>query len=509
MTQTAVKFHNTVKFKHCSPLSETLHNFMSTSTSIHYATTFLFTLLLSCSPPMTSAGELPDLGAPDLIDYDTQTEKNLGDAFSTALHNQYTLIEDPELVSAIIRIATNITRQVSPQRGFTFYIIDNKEINAFAGPNGIIGIHSGLIMAAQSEDELAAVIAHEVAHVTQRHLSRTLKQQSTVNLSSFATLLAAILIGTQDPSAGIATYMGGIGLNLQQQLKNSRLHETEADSIGMQYLSKAGYDPDAMGEFFQRLSKASELNEFNPPEILRTHPVTEKRLAEAENRANELLPPGKPTHTTSLPLIKLRLKTVAQNPLTLTINHPLTKDEKCYQKNLEALNTMTNSKRFNQPCLKQAIKNHPQERLYALLLAQIELQTKQQKQALMQLALLNELYPSDLAVTLRRAEAIAAVKGKQAAAEFLRRKIKQFQYPYPIYQEISQYEGQSLHIARAYFYEAKAFESIGDQKRYYYLLGRAKKFMQLDDPLLERLLFLEKYKNNNKNNDKKDNRITN
>jgi predicted Zn-dependent protease len=479
------------------------------ASSTNIAIAFIITLLLSCFPPLASAGELPDLGAPDLIDYDAQTEKNFGDAFSTALHNQYTLIEDPELVSAIRRIAANITRQVSPQRDFTFYIIDNKEINAFAGPNGIIGIHSGLIMAAQSEDELAAVIAHEVAHVTQRHLSRTLKQQSTVNLSSFATLLAAILIGTQDPSAGIATYMGGMGLNLQQQLKNSRLHETEADSIGMQYLSKAGYDPHAMGEFFQRLSKASQLNEFNPPEILRTHPVTEKRLAEAENRANELLTPREPMHTTSLTLIKLRLEAVAQNPVTLTINHPLTKDEKCYQKNLEALVTLTNSKRFDKPCIIQAIKNHPRERLYALLLTQIELQTKQQKQALTQLSLLNELYPSDLAVTLRYAKAISIVRNNEQASDFLRRKVEIFQHPYLIYQGISQYEGQSQHIARAYFYEAKAFKSIGDQKRYHYLLERAQKFMQPDDPLLERLLSQEDNKNNNKNNNKKDSHATN
>jgi len=433
---------------------------------------------------------LPDLGAPGLKTYDPETEKKLGDAFSTILHTQYPLLKDPESLSIFRSIGQKLSQQVSPPRPFSFYLIQAPEINAFAGPNGIIGLNTGLILKADKEDEVAAVLAHEIAHITQQHLSRTLQNQTQVNLTSFASLLAAILIGIHDPTAGMATFLGGTSLNLQQQLKNSRLHETEADSIGIQYLSQAGYDPHAMGQFFAKLSQAAQFNQDTPPEILRTHPVTQRRLAEAQNRANPLPSPPSQDRLT-FKLLKIRIQTLTQPSKTSPSFSSTSNIVQCYQKNLywqQQLPPTTTKPDLN--CLKTALHQKPQNLYLRLLYAQLLNEQNQAKSALEQYRLLYNLYPRNSALIHYYSQFLAAQNQPQKAIQILNHALSNHNTdnPFLLYQTLSQIHSQQQQTAEAYYAQAKAYQTIGNQKRYQYLLQQAQAQLTPEQTALQKKL---------------------
>jgi predicted Zn-dependent protease len=443
-----------------------------------------FLLLFAVSTSWAS-NNLPDLGAPDLKDYDAQTETQLGQAFSTALHTYYDLDYDPETLSYIRRIGEKITSQTGKSRYFNFFVIDNPEINAFAGPNGIIGIHTGLIASARSEDELASVIAHEVAHVTQRHLSRTYEYQSEINMTSIASLIAAILIGTQDPSAGIATYMGGMGLSIQQQLKNSRIHENEADYFGIEYLNEAGYNPYAMGDFFARLSKEAQIYEGSMPEILSTHPVTANRLAKADDRARQFNDASRKEENATLALIQLRLNFTTRTTLDDFQIKNLTNDQACYLKNLKALYAYQNQTvSFDRRCLDSAIESHPHERLYRLLKAQVKV-AQNDATALKDYDYLEAIYPSDFSIVYLHAKALSTLGKREQAIKLLETQTPSFHYQYMLYSELAKLYAEKQDRGRTYYYDALASYNIGNTAKTIYLLKQAKQNLSAKDVKLK------------------------
>lgn len=422
---------------------------------------FIFSSLLLLTSYQLQASELPDLGSPDLVEYDPQTKAALGRAFSTELHTHYDLIEDPETLAYIRHIGRKLTSQTSVKQHFSFYVLNNPEINAFAGPDGVIGIHSGLILEADTEDEVAAVMAHEIAHVTQHHLSRSYDYQKGLNMGSIATLIAAILIGSQDPNAGIATFMGGTALTLQKQLKNSRQHEHEADYFGIQYLDKAGYDPHAMGDFFGKLSKAAQLD-FKPPEILMTHPVTSTRLAQAEDRARQF-PPFKPRpKSISLSLIKQRIlmstKNTSQNAFDILNLSPAVL---CYHNTLNLLKKSTLTKMPQ--CLINKQNTIPTNRLVALVQAQLMIKIHPKK-ALKEFRYLMDIYPQDNSIVYRYAKALVKLKKIPQAQALLTQKIPNFKYQYGLYQLLAHLYSTQHNLSMAYYNNALAQVNIGNLK---------------------------------------------
>ncbi|MBE0492919.1 MAG: M48 family metalloprotease [Thiomicrospira sp.] len=413
---------------------------------------------LALITPISPAQNLPDLGSPGLVIYDRNTEVSLGRAFTKALHTQFNLVKDPETLSYVRRIGHRIASHTHDGRNYRFYVIDDPAINAFAGPDGIIGIHSGLILAADSEDELASVIAHEIAHVTQEHLSRRFEQQSSLNITSFASLLAAILIGTQNPSAGIATIMGATGLSLQEQLRHSRIHEHEADHHGISLLHRSGYNPNAMADFFGKLAKQYQLSEFRPPEILMTHPVTETRLAQASNRAHQLGIPEDHHDKVNLFLIQQRLKHHAQQPNTefIEASNPYSNVIQCYKQHISEKNASA-------ACLKEALSQHPNNRL--LKTAQIMHGQHNNSQKLPSIEALHAIYPQDQAILQLLAQAYQQAGQIEQAIERLERNPHNHTYQFEIYQKLSQLYAQTNKLAEAYFYEANAYLGMGDIER--------------------------------------------
>lgn len=199
------------------------------------------------------------------------------------------LFPDPIVTDYVKHIGNRLRLSSNSRKPLNFFVVNEANINAFAGPAGYIGINAGLILAADTESELASVMAHEIAHVTQNHLQRGLQAASQANLGKVASMLAAIALGFV--SAGAATSAIALGMaGTQQGLLNfSRSNEFEADQIGIRMLYKSGFDPSAMMTFFQRLRQEERYYD-RPPELLMTHPYVEERIAQASNRLANMKP---------------------------------------------------------------------------------------------------------------------------------------------------------------------------------------------------------------------------
>ena len=161
-------------------------------------------------------------------------------------------------------------------------------INAFAIPGGVLGVNTGLIRATRNESELAAVLAHELAHQYQHHMSRAAEAQRDQWWTALAGVAVAALASRGNSQVGEAAVLGSQALMTQQQLQYTREHEREADRVGMGFLVQAGFDPMAMASFFEELDRSTRLNESKIPGYLRTHPVNSERIADAQNRAREV-----------------------------------------------------------------------------------------------------------------------------------------------------------------------------------------------------------------------------
>jgi predicted Zn-dependent protease len=258
---------------------------------MHTTFRLLLSLLLVLQPsaalPQSNFDELPNLGDASGQVISPKQDKELGAYFMRQIRQAGMVLDDEEATSYLEALGHKLAiHSENPGFGFTFFLVDDASINAFAGPGGYIGANVGLFLAAESESELAGVMAHEIAHITQRHLARAFQAQERMSLPTTAAILAAILIGaTTDPAAGAAAMTAASAAGIQHQINFTRANEKEADRVGIQTLADAGFDPYGMPMFFERLQKNSKLYGTRPPEFLSTHPVTINRISEAAARA--------------------------------------------------------------------------------------------------------------------------------------------------------------------------------------------------------------------------------
>ncbi|MEJ2299172.1 MAG: M48 family metalloprotease [Woeseiaceae bacterium] len=234
---------------------------------------------------------LPDLGSPADAILNNTEEARIGRAIMRDIRNSGQVVEDPLVTEYLNAIGSRIAAQTNEgEHSFTFFAVNDDRINAFALPGGFIGIHTGLLEATRNEDELAGVLAHEVAHVTQRHIARAIHANSRQSLLTTAMMLGAIIMaaagGSGDAVQGAMAVAQGTAL--QQQINFTRANEYEADRVGIAALADAGFDPYGMASFFDILGRQqTAAPDMRAPEFLRTHPVTTARVAEARNRARE------------------------------------------------------------------------------------------------------------------------------------------------------------------------------------------------------------------------------
>lgn len=246
-------------------------------------------LLLALAATRALGDGLPDLGDASQAVLSPQQERRIGERAMRDIRQDRNYDDDPELTQYLNDLGYRlVAASPDPGQRFEFFALKDPTINAFALPGGFIGVHTGLILAAQNESELASVLAHEIAHVTQHHLARMIASQKQATLPSLAALALAILAARSNPQvsqAAIATAQAGA---IQSQLNFSRENEREADRVGLTILEKAGFDPRAMPAFFERLQRATRLYANNAPAYLRTHPLTYERIADLENRVQSL-----------------------------------------------------------------------------------------------------------------------------------------------------------------------------------------------------------------------------
>lgn len=268
-------------------------------------------------PPAVAALDLPEMGKSADAVLSPQEEEKLGEAFMRKLRESDKLLDDPALDAYLDHLGYRlVAHSDDPAQKFTFFMLDDPTINAFAVPGGYIGINSGLMLHTRVEDELASVLAHEISHVTQRHIARTLEKGGKFSLPAMAAMIAAIAIGIQNPEIGQAVVTSVAAGSIQMQLNFTRQHEREADRVGMRVLADAGFNPRSMPDFFAELQAATRYYGEGPPEFLRSHPVTTDRIAEAKDRAAQY-EVHTPTAEDALlfPLMRARLLALtAQDP---------------------------------------------------------------------------------------------------------------------------------------------------------------------------------------------------
>ena len=244
---------------------------------------FLIVLLLAV--PRALAEGLPDLGDASQGGFSPSQERRLGESIMREIRADRAYYDDAEAIDYINTLGNRLaSRSPDSRQDFDFFLIRDAQINAFALPGGFIGVNTGLILASQSESELASVLAHEIAHVTQRHIARMIAQQKTSTIASLAGLAAAVLLSRVSGQAAEAAAAFGQAGAIQSQLNFTRENERDADRVGLQILDQAGYDPHAMPVFFERLQRATRIYEGGAPSYLRTHPLNFERIADIQNR---------------------------------------------------------------------------------------------------------------------------------------------------------------------------------------------------------------------------------
>lgn len=243
--------------------------------------------------PMTLTAQdplaLPDLGDSSARILSSDSEREYADALLRQLRNYEFVLEDAELTEYLETLAQRLV-QASGRSGqrFHFALADAPMVNAFASPGGLIVAFSGLVLAAETESELAAVLAHEIAHVTQRHIARAMESAVEDALPILLGSVALALAARGQGDGSQAALVGGMALLQQRQINFTRDNEHEADRLGIQTLARAGFDPTGMSDFFSRLGTIYRAQGSDYPEYLRTHPVTTTRIAEAKARAEQV-----------------------------------------------------------------------------------------------------------------------------------------------------------------------------------------------------------------------------
>jgi beta-barrel assembly-enhancing protease len=394
----------------------------------------LLTLLLTATLSFGAAAradtpdDLPDIGSPANSMLTLEDEYQIGRMIVRGLRDQDQIQEDPEITEYVRSLGYRLSSQAHDgAQKFNFFVVKDNTINAFALPGGFIGVNTGLVLQTKNESELAGVLGHEIAHVTQRHIARSLAAQSRSSLVSTAAMLAAILVGAAAGGGGDAA-MAGVAaaqsLAIQQQISFTRENETEADRIGLGIVARAGFDPEGMPSFFETMSRMAGSSELNIPEMLRTHPVTSTRIAETKERAQQLeVTPVPDTLSYSLTRERLRvLSTPAgEDPreyyAAVIGNEPDATTAQVYGKALALMVAGQPAKAV--PIFERLRNADPTVLQYHTALGQAQLLAGQGAASLETLKRALDLFPRNVAVTIRYAQSLMQLGDAKRAHQIL------------------------------------------------------------------------------------------
>jgi len=442
-------------------------------------------LLLSASLslfPLAGPASSPDLNLPDLGTsaggiMTPKAEQELGKAFMRNVRRQEAVLEDPLVDDYLQELAGLLLRHGdAARREFRFFVIDNPEINAFAGPGGHIGVYTGLILTTETESELAAVLAHEIAHVTQQHLLRAWETAGNLSVPTAAVLIASIALGVvAGGDAGIAAASAGQAALIQNQINFTRSNEQEADRIGIDILGKAGLDVNAMPAFFARMGKANRVYASELPEFLRTHPVTTNRISDALNRASSH-PYKAPRDDLRYQLLKIRLTLKDERlPQTTIAAQQRLLQEGRYRNRLAAeyqlAMLLAQAERIREAdrMLTELLRQRPEIPEFVIAKADIEQRSGEGAKALKRLQQALAAHPGSRAFNLAYAEQAMRLRQFRPAQEQLMAYLKYAPDDPDLYGLLARLAGETGDKLDAHLYQAEN----------HYLRGR------LDDAILQ------------------------
>jgi len=375
---------------------------------------------------------LPDIGDSGAALVTLEEERLTGEAVLRNIRRAGGLIEDPILVEYINRLGHRlVAASIDKKTPFHFFIVNDPSINAFALPGGYIGVHYGLFLAMRNESELAAVLAHEIAHVTQRHHVRAYEAGKYSNTAILAAVIAAIILGGSNPevsSAAIATAVAGTS---QSQINFTRSNEMESDRIGISLLSDAGFNPNSMADTFQILADSARFYGPQVPEFLLTHPVSSTRLADARNRAVSLKQyiPG-PQLQYHLARTKLRVFTSTNLNDTLKAFEQNLKTGSYLNQKAEMFGyalVLIKKEKFSKASkyVNLLIKSNPNSIAFKLLQALLKFKSGDTKFALKQLEQALKVYPLNPMLTEYYVVLLLKMKQAKKARKILRTFLRQ------------------------------------------------------------------------------------
>lgn len=413
--------------------------------------TFLLLLLVTLIASKPSYAELPELGDPTLKAFSTAEEKKLGLMFYRTLKNNLTFIDDPQLNYYIRNLGQKLaSHSDAASKDFKFFIVHSPSINAFAGPDAYIGINSGLFLESSNESQLASVLAHEISHISQRHLARAINESGSSAIATFATVLAAILLGSQDSQVSQAILYSGLAGAQQSAINFTRSNEYEADRIGINILAKTGINPQGMVDFFSTLLSKSGAGGI---EYLRTHPLNTNRVSEAKDRIKNVQR-NYPEDSQDFQFAHARLEVLSSTNLLIHEKDYTTDkgDISSYKHSLEKIRNNEFSIAIKNLKTLSNKNNHP---WIKLALAEAYLLNKQNQQALSTLNKLSEHFPGYLPVTILYTRTLNASGQAQKSINILKHQLQTSDDPI-------------IHktLAQAYFKNGQisaALESTGNQ----------------------------------------------
>ncbi|MFT5397190.1 MAG: putative Zn-dependent protease [Gammaproteobacteria bacterium] len=430
----------------------------------------MFTFFAVLIPFLVFAEDLPDFGDSAGSIVSPEYERRLGKMFLSQVRQFTNLNKDPEVKSYIQSLGNKLaSHSDNPEQPFNFFVVNNAAINAFAGPGGMIGMNSGVILSSNNESELAGVMAHEITHVTQRHLARQFENASKYSLINTAALIGAILIGISNPEAGIAAMTGAAGLSAQNSANFTRANEQEADRIGMQVLASSGFNPRGMPAFFETLQQLSRYSQSAAPEFVRTHPLTTSRIADTRARAEEY-PKGEFTNTRSYDLIRYKLfvaSSKSPKEAGIVLRQALDENKSSVKENLPIRYGLAyayiNTREFDraQQQVDHLLKDNPDDIAYLLLAAKLETAQSNYNAAFNVFKKAYGLYPDYRPVVMAYSKALLDVSNGQEARKILKNYERHHEHDVDTYSLLGQAEGLLGNEVETAFLQSK----------YYFLAG--------------------------------------
>jgi predicted Zn-dependent protease len=365
-------------------------------------------------PPVKTS--LPDLGSGANAMLSRADEYQIGRMVVRDIRNQNLLLDDAETADYLQSVGDRIGVEAQDgQHKLTFLTIRDKSINAFALPGGFIGIHTGLFLLTEDESELAAVIAHEVGHVVQRHIARGVQAEGRSTITAIAGMVGAILVGiaTGSPDATLGVVSIAQGSAMQQQINFTRTEEHEADRVGIGYLAAAGFDPNGMPAFFGTMMRERGNSEDEIPSLLLTHPVDTVRIAESRSRIEAMPKVAPRPESATYSFIRERLRVLTNPPKNdlrkyyerRRISEPATPS---LQYGLALAETAAGNPAAAINLLKPLVAAQPQLPLLHIALAQAQMAAGQQDKALATFQRALELSPRNVPLSVRYAEALSS-----------------------------------------------------------------------------------------------------